>query len=366
MTLIFRGMIGCLLPIAIFAGCGESDPIEVHKVAKSQSDLDRFDQPPSLTGGPSGPVAPLEKSRMVVGMAMQPTATWTFKIRGPEEDVAALKESWEEFFSTLKFSAVGEPQFDLPDGWVDDGTRKGMFSTIHTLSLNKKTPPTRMEISSLTAGQKLPDNVNRWRRQLGLDPLSGEVKLPKVKHDGGELYLFDEVGFFSGGRPPFAGGAGGAMGVPPAVRPSASSPPSTQREVKFSAPAGWEAGKTASIIKVRLRKTSDDGTAEISVAKLGIENEWGLNVMTWAGQVGLREMSDSEIEKRTEVLKVADADAQRVRLVEAADEFDRAVIGIMFKKNGSAWFVKLSGDKRAVESAEQEFGQFVESLTVGD
>ena len=352
-----RLILSVLLSSLVLTGCGNQEsPITVYEIAKTESGLDDL-TPISGDRKPAPPQANLPDSRMVVGLALRPDATWTFKILGLREAIDGSESEWREFFTKLKFDATGLPVFEVPEKWVDRGVRQGMFSTVRTLLIDEKTN-SKMEISSLSAGQGIEMNVNRWRGQLGLERLEGKIELPKVSYEGGELLLFDEVGKF--------GGRGGPMsGMMPGQKPNVPSTPtksatSSNPTVQFTAPEGWESGKTSSIILGRFKKNAEGKEVELTIARLPAINEWQLNASTWASSIGLKGVDETKIDGQTELIEVDGVAGRKIEFTNSQNK--RGLLGIMFKKHNSAWLAKLMGDLELVESSETEFDKFWKSL----
>jgi hypothetical protein len=360
-----------MIAMVAASGCRPADEIVVHQIPKSQSDLDKFNRAPLPTRPAAAAAVP---TRMVAALALRDDATWFFKISGPVEQVNLSEPAWREFFSKLTFADDGKPKWQLPTGW-SEGPEKAMRDA--TLLINDSQPPLEMSISHLPPGQDLVGNVNRWRGQLALDPISGgELDLAKISYLGGEMMLFDEIGSSSGGGMggPMAGGpmSGGPPAGHPPIGNSVTPPPnvpsdSTPDEIKFTPPAGWETGPNSSIVKARLLKSEGDQQAQITVVEMAAAaNEWGPNVVRWAGEIGMTDLSGPAADERTSTVVVDGIEGQRVRLIEPEDQYKRATVAVMVKRGASAWFLKISGDKSVVEASEPDFEAFLSSFKFED
>ena len=341
-----------LTAFSAVAGCQKADEIVVHQIPKARSDLDKFDRAPMRTR--QAPTAAIP-TRMVVALALRDDATWFFKISGPVEQVNLSEPIWREYFGKLKFANDGKPEWQLPKGWSTGPEKQMRYAT---LLLNDSKPPLEMSISSLGPRQDLTNNVNRWRGQLSLGPISrDEIELAKIEFGGGELLIFDEVGLSSGGgmRGPMMGGP---MSRPPQV-PSETTP----TQIKFDPLEGWEAGPSSSIVKARLLKTDGDKMAQITVVEMpAAANEWGPNVSRWAGEIGMKELAGPEAAIRTSTVTVDGIEAQQVRLIEPDEQYKNATVAVMVKRGPSAWFLKIFGDKSVVEAYESDFETFLKSF----
>lgn len=165
-----------------------------------------------------------EKARILVAMLKQDEATWFFKMTGDDESVAKQKVAFTNFLASVEFdySSHGEsespfagnskevpgarreaasappsrPPWEVPQGW-------------------KEVPPTQMLIAKFVLAEKekgtgevtvsafpgdgggLLANINRWRGQLKLEPISQD-KLPEVTRPlevpGGKAILVEMSG----------------------------------------------------------------------------------------------------------------------------------------------------------------------------
>lgn len=359
-----------VLQTIFVAGCRRDEPISVQHVPKSRSGLEALRERESETTATSTTDSNVftgePSDRMVVGMYALDDATWFFKINGPIEDVKKAEPQWRPFLKSVEFEE-GKPKYELPKGWTEGPDRPMRFAT---LKLGDFEPPLEMAISPLGPGQDVLLNVNRWRGQMGLPPVSDaelDTCTSKLESDANSAILFDVAGRFSGGmRAPFAGGGhppfAGPMTRPPAASETTSAPSGTDKSgFDFDIPEDWESGRTSSMVPVRLTKKDEEKTAEITVVGLPASaNKWEPNVERWAGQVGLTELTDADYESRTQEIKVDGVTGKMVTLIPKQGE--RALIAGMVKRDGRAWFLKLAGDKSVVEDSQEIFDTFVTTL----
>ena len=203
----------CLLAVLI-SGCNEPPTVETRTVPK----------PP--------------KDRTLAAIVPIGRDGWFFKLSGPSKLVAAQEASFRKLLKSIKLRR-GAPIWKTPDGWTEEpgeGMRQATFKV--------ETDGPTLECTVI----KLPDrggnpasteytlaNINRWRSQLNLDPLSRADLAMEIKDDS-EIHSLSIaenlinatwVNFEGrqGGKPqgpmsaPFAGGAGGQSphggGAPP-------------------------------------------------------------------------------------------------------------------------------------------------------
>ncbi|MCH2183551.1 MAG: hypothetical protein MK108_16250 [Mariniblastus sp.] len=346
--LMFAGGFGLLL------GCKDPESIASYRIEKSRSGLGQFDQVrPAPAGDTTTDVVDAAEQgvdRMVVAIANRPEATWYFKITGPVDLVTSTEPQWRVFLEQVRFSAEGNPEWDVPEGWSVGATAPMRFATL----VIQREPELELRVSRLGPNQDSLSNVNRWRKQLQLsDTTAADLNLGEIENPAGSMELFDEEGRFQSSRmtAPFAGGN--------VTRPPVRQPPSGS--AKLVVPDGWEEGRTSSIVKARLLKTDGDQSAQISVTELpAAANRWLPNAQRWAGEIGMDE-SVEELEALTREATVDGLPGKRIRLVNPTDEGARATIGLMVVQGDAAWFFKLTGDRDLVKKSEEDFDAFLRS-----
>lgn len=136
------------------------------------------------------------------------------KMTGPRGLVEQERDHFDAFVASLKPRPQGDPvpadtssaapsggsapgalKYAVPEGWTDEGA-SGM--RLASLSIGDQTECYVIRLGGDGGG--LAGNVNRWRGQLGLDPLDGQAvaSLPKVACLGTDATLFDAEGSYSG------------------------------------------------------------------------------------------------------------------------------------------------------------------------
>jgi len=134
---------------------------------------------------PKGAASPA--SRMLA--AIFPTAgrTWFIKATGPAPVMAKHREGFIALCRSVRFSGrpaapsqqaaaptraartQSRPAWDLPTGWVPDAQAKPM--SVASFTIKADSAEAVVTITPLPGPQKLLSNINRWRRQVGLDPI---------------------------------------------------------------------------------------------------------------------------------------------------------------------------------------------------
>lgn len=329
---------------AVTIGCRESEQIRQYRIPKSRSDLGEL----GVKQLPVSPTATANntrvESRMVVAISERSDATWFFKATGSVPAVNASEDQWQSIFKSVTFDDNGQPDWKLPEGWRLGPPRSMRFAT---LLGSFDGGQVEISISSLGPNQDLLDNVNRWRGQLGLPPLTdSDPELATIESASGELKIFDAVG---------------EMVLTGAMAPTTSNPP-LRPELKYEIPEGWIESQQSMMVPVRLRYGSDTSRSQITVTQLlAAANRWLPNAQRWAGQVGVPE-DEANVASLTEEIMIDSIPGQKIVLIPTDEESEFAMVGAMIVRNDIAWFFKFIGQKEFVADNQVMFDQFLESF----
>ena len=248
-------------------------------------------------------------------------------------------------------------------------------------------------------------NVNRWRGQVGLNPLTQDQlssALLPIQSAAGTLQLTDSAGSATGGKPAKRMLAawlrlGGKawffklLGEPAAVNdqknnfvsflkslnasasvvPVAATPPligapmdmsSTAVPTSDGASLLWTPNKAWTLKPaVAMRKaTFSAGEAEIAISAFPGDVGGPLaNVNRWRNQVGLSAIDQAELDKTSTTLEVH---GLHFMVIEAVGTNSKAIVAALLPWNGSTWFFKLTGSKDAVMAQKTAFTEFLKSV----
>ena len=366
---------GLLALVAALAGCGRND-IQVYRVAKESAPaMSAEAQSSGLPAGHpdigSGPGSPTRASDA-------PNLKWT------------LPAGWEQVspgemrLASFRIKGEGGKQADV-----------GVF------------PLPGM------AGRDI-DNVNRWRGQVGLDPISEDAMAKaaeSVEIAGQKAQLFDLAGqnpssgektrilaailrrdelswFFKMNgddalvaqqKPAFvqflkslqfAAPATQAQ-LPPSHPPiDASAPPGPASAVgdspdkpKWQTPAGWTEVPGGQFL---VAKFTVPGTVPASVNVSMSAGEGGGvagNVNRWRGQLGLAQVPEAEVNK---LVTQVDTGGGKAMLVDMAGTDARTgqkarLVGAIVPQANGTWFYKLMGNEEVVAGQKDAFVKFVQT-----
>jgi hypothetical protein len=158
------------------------------------------------------PIGPGEtKQRVMVAMMTDTDTTWFFKLTGPDELVAAEKTNLKNFLETVELHSEPHdnphaglattppptttpsgnvPRWTVPQGWTSVTPGSMLLASFDLPGGGAK-----VTVSTLSGdGGGLLPNVNRWRGQIGLGPISaGELASVTTEVDlpGGKATLVD-------------------------------------------------------------------------------------------------------------------------------------------------------------------------------
>ncbi|MCA8921085.1 MAG: hypothetical protein KDD82_04705 [Planctomycetes bacterium] len=277
----------------------------------------------------------------------------------------------------------------LPEGWSESAPEAGSmrYATLHA-----PTPQGALDVGVFrfpgTAGGLLP-NVNRWREQLGLEPVD-EASLPSVvreapgkpgvlmidwtSSDQGQgllaaiVTLPSETWFLKapGAAPMLAASREGfatlieslhlaagdhAHGAPPMEEPPP--PPAEAPLPAWTVPATW---RSESPRPPRLASFAVGNEANVAVTRFPGDVGGALaNLNRWRQQVGLPALEQAPTPEQ----RVVDGEAGQ--WIDLRGPSERMLICAV-PHGGQTWFLKLRGPVAEVDGAEAEFAEFLDSL----
>ncbi|MGO8701988.1 MAG: hypothetical protein ACLQVY_30260 [Limisphaerales bacterium] len=291
----------------------------------------------------------------------------------------------------------------VPSGWqvlAPTSIRKGNFVVP---GQNGKKAEVTVTSFPGSVGTEL-DNVNRWRREVGLEPVEQSAMGGEpVTVDGSEGTLFDLAGsaartvvamisrdgaswFFKlrgdpevvgAAKPAFAGflksvrfgGAGQEAAAPasttPVVAPVAAAD-AAPGSPKWAAPANWtetEAGQM--VFKKFSIAGAGDQKAAVSVSFFpGDVGGVFANVNRWRGQLGLTPIGSDKLGDATQTLDTPGGSATLADFTGTDSRTGRAerLVGAIVPRGNQTWFFKLMGDAPLVGQEKDNFVRFVKEI----
>ena len=339
------------------------------------------------------------------------------------------KETQPEAISQQEASSSAGPaavRWTVPAGWEKQpvsGFRKASFVVRGT---DGKTADVSV-ISFPEAAGGLLANVNRWRNQLKLDPVSdlaqaGQpmpvagremffvdlVSEQPIGPDGsksrilggvlplqGETWFFKMIGpetvvesqretfkqFLESVHPaeesvaetapapisvPMSANSGGSTNAPtpPPIEPSQGAP------LRYKLPPGWEEKPLSPMRLASFKAVAPNGKeADVSVVSLpGMAGGDLANVNRWRGQMNLGAIDENTLAKNAEHAQANGHDYLVVDLVSDAPIGDQQekqrILAAILDESDRSWFIKMTGEDTTVASQKNAFNDFLHSLTI--
>jgi len=421
---MIAGPIGlALLVLPVQVGCEPPPAVRVYDAPKSDTEfvagpLAGTSSAPMSLGGASGGAASQGASSQGSGSQVggQNAASGPRRILGAilplESGCYFLKASdtpdrleplMEGFLSIVQGFAIdeqtGRPSNAMPSGWKMNPRNDIALAEFVS---PESTGGVKFTVTALAMpGEKdwpeyLLSNVNRWRGQLKIDPVSLETlndSLIAVPRGDGKLpsYIFDAEGTGSGGMAPRSAvpspasspvspssstpagpsGADKTSAVPTPAGDASSGKEEIKRpDLKYRLPEGWSVGQGSAFRLATLKIESAEGNGEVTVS-MATDNPQA-NTAMWAQQV-LKGSDPSQVDpvvektlESAETLEVGTGQAKlyTVRSSPQPDAPMLIVASIPTENPELHLFVKLIGDNRLGDSQKQKLIEFVQSITL--
>jgi hypothetical protein len=328
----------CGAAALLLAGCQKNEEIEKYQVLRPQV---------------VRPKKPL--NRMLAAIFPKGDSSWFIKLVGPESAVGKHEAAFDQFVHSIRIKDGEEPPltWKVPKGWRRKPGGGGV--RFATFLLGPEGRP--LEVAVFSFGGSVLDNVNRWRKQLELPPVSrfavGDVA-QKIRIHGAVAYLVDMSGTGSGQTQmgPFAGGGGG--------HGRAARPP-----VDYQAPKGWRKQDPGRGGKVVVFAVGAGGEASIFPFPAGMADTTQL-VNILRDTVNLPPVTRDRLKESLGELEVAGAPAAYVDLKGRPEKSgQRRVLAVIAVRRGFTWLITLKGPARVVGQHKAAFEEFAQSVKFG-
>lgn len=365
--------------LVILSGCSDPEPVRVYTIDRRV--------PEELQS----------TNRMLGAIIPQDGANWFVKLTGPETAVDSVAEDVRQFVADLQFED-GQPVLEWPDTWQQVSPGDGPFAPFAKALIDAEENQLALTLSRL--GRRadwdadVNANVNRWRQQMGLEPLetrwAGAEPLDETAGDDPTTLWVDLVAEGDGG--------GGGRMTPPMFRPSqmagagrggdtaasggdadphASMVPAPEaaesaagEELQYDVPEGWTEGRRGGMRLATLHAGEGDEAVEVTFIRAG--GDLRSNVQMWAGQVAGdaadAAMVDAVMESVDETT-VAGQPARRMVITppesaESTDEKAAEAIDVVVVEPDAPrpLFIKMKGPAEAVAKQHDAMTQLLESV----
>ena len=353
------GVVPLLSLIAVLAGCSGEESIRHYQVPNKELVFER-NHVASAAGAQNSASARVIDQRMLGAIIPVGDQTWYFKMVGPDAAVSAVRDKFDGLIKTVRFAdEKAAPEWTLPDGWQQQAGSGPRFAT---MVVESDGTPLELTVSTLP----LPDNaevmlanVNRWRNQLGLNPISVDQigsETSMVELEGVTATMVDLVGK----APAKGGGMGNSTQVP--AQPTTRTP-----SPKYDTPEGWNVAQNDGYSVCALELQEDGKQLRVTVTPLGgMAGGIEMNLNRWRNQVGLPSWSPDELKKNAEAMTVQGISGLYIEAEGPAENPTNAVYGWLGNESGRMWFVKLRGDAELARRQRDAFRAFLKSFNFYD
>ncbi len=284
---------------------------------------------------------------------------WFIKMVGNGDEVAKHVDGFRQLISSITFeNDAANPRWDLPEGWAELAGSGMRFATL-------KAGDAEASVISLPAPQNVEANVNRWRGQLRLPPLSSAETPERISMGEREAFFVDLMGESDPskmmGNAPLATGGPKKSSVP---ENSSDVVPPSPSGFDYELPTGWTAGRAGGMRKAAFNIQRGEQTAEMTVITLPGNVGGALNnVNRWRGQVGLEEIDQEQLDESQTALQIDGIEAKLIDLVGPESATDqKSMLAAMMMRDGISWFFKLMGPADLVAAEKENFDSFVNSV----
>jgi hypothetical protein len=290
---------------------------------------------------------------------------WFLKMQGPDQLIMAHKAEFDQVLRSFRFLEQKDKENDkpvswtTPPGWKTEPPTKMRYAT---LVLNTKDASLDLSITRLPGGGNVVANINRWRKQLGLNPIAA-IDLPKVttqvKLDSETAVAIDFVGVAQKS----AAMAPGLERQPPAPPPEAAAPP-----FEYTMPNGWtplveKSSTFPAVVSFQVLEGSQE--AKVTVHRLSAESgSLADNIDRWRRQIGLPTATAEELKNSVREFTVSGIRSPYVDLVgprNSAGEPKR-MLAAAIPQGGSIWYFKILGPAELVGRQKAAFEAFMSSV----
>jgi hypothetical protein len=319
-----------VLAAALIAGC-QQDEIRSYTVAKPEQD------------------------RLLGAILPHGDSTWYFKLMGADSAVSEHKDEFDRFVDSVRFTdnADAPIAWTLPNGWTTKNEKvEGSYATI----LVGKEHPLDLTVTRLgregMAGSILA-NVNRWRNQLALPPVTQEELAHEVQERklGADTLTLVNITGKRRGKAAMAGSVTGER-MPPAVV-------NRRSELTYRTPEGWKKVENSAMSQATFQVADGGKTATVTITSLG-GGAGGLeaNINRWREQVGLPRLADEEVRKLVTPIPVAGKECSYVDLAGATSR----ILAVIVMRDDATWFIKMTGPPELVGKQKKNFEAFAQSV----
>jgi hypothetical protein len=343
--------------------------------------------------------------RLLIAMIDRPNATYFLRIQAAAASIDQVRPAFDQILQSLTYTPDGL-QWTLPEGWSE--TAGGAMFRLATL---RAPNGTEVFVTSLTPGQEVLANVNRWQGQLGLPPVTeNAMPIQRIQVGTQPIIIYDAA------KPPAAGPAQGNSPAPGSEPSAAAAPggadrspvvgpsgPGPESDLPFGFPTmdpQWQVLPPSMVAAARWQRATSQGDLKLEVFKFPTEATFSSMLGIWVERIGAPAPSEETLAEATTPVTVAGRSGQMVHWPPSqpdpspqGDQVDssrtadssgaaggsersnqagaeagspdaaKSVLVARVEIDAHAWYVKLEGSRAAVGDAEPFFRGFLQGLT---
>jgi hypothetical protein len=291
---------------------------------------------------------------MLAAIAPAAGQTWFFKAVAPSARLGPHHADFLKFIDSLRF-AEGEVKWTLPEGWHEE--KAGSADRYATLCIGKAEPHLELTVTRLEGeGGGVLANVNRWRGQMGLEPLA-ESELPRQTERRDVAGTPVTVVSLEGPRRPSSGPAMGSRPAPPSSDVSIET---IRRMFSYDLPAGWHENPKpggGQIFELRAGPGNQAPTVTLTVLS-GTAGGLAANVNRWRGQVGLEPVDEGEAHNLVRSVPFLRGEGSFGEYLGK----DRGILVVFALRPEFSFFLKMDGPADTVRAERAAFESFAKSI----
>ena len=341
---------GLMCPCLLLTGC-QKEEIQSYLPPKPVEVKDS----PEQRDGP--------RERMLAAIIPHDDENWYLKLQGPEQAIASHKAEFDEVLRTFHFGSNKEQpaEWTTPKGWTKSPSNEMRYAT---LELDDKKTPLQMTITRLAGKGLMVPNVNRWRKQLGLNWVAA-IDLPKVSTEvkiaAGKAIAVDMVGV------PNRSAAMPNIPEHAEVQPPKDEERPGPKPFEYTLPSGWTPmGDKGGAIRTAAAFVITEGNQEAMVTVTQLPGQSGsleMNIDRWRGQLGLPAGKPEEL-KPSATVTVGGIRAPFIDLSgPKTDGRDpRRMLVAVVNQGESTWYFKMMGSVEIVGRQKSTFEAFMSSV----
>jgi hypothetical protein len=298
------------------------------------------------------------KARTLAAMFFRPDSVWFFKVKGAAREVQKHKDDFDHFVRSARFTGDGEPPvtFEPPKSWrKEEGKAPGAMMIQRFATFRMGPEKDSLELTVVKLGieaASIPDNINRWRRELGLEPIvSSDLDLVSRETEihGVPALLVDMSG-------PGATADKGPRFARPHPKVPAVHAPTVPH---FKVPEGWvRLDRPAPFAAATFEVRTAGQAAKVSVTPLSGQTSLLENVNRWRGQVGLEPTNAAELDRRLGKIAVGGKSLSYVDITGNG----KRILGVQLVQGSETWYFTMKGPADLVGGRKGEFETFVKSI----